>query len=387
MKDSSKNFELVYPGKKEVKVVLNNTHSSTLELIRGFPKDGATSDHYDNLLIWGDNLNALSYLLKKGGFKEKIKLIYIDPPFSTNQTFRNSDSSHAYDDFLKGAEYIEFIRERLLLLKELLAKDGSIYVHLDGKMAFPIKIIMDEIFGQKNFRNWITRKKSSYKNSTSKQYGNIQDYILFYSKSEKYIWNKPYQKNGGTYSFEQRFPKIEAETGRRYALVPVHAPGTRSGETGGPWNGVFPPKGKHWQMLPSKLDALNKKGEIYWSKNGNPRRKLYADQDKGVTVQDIWLDFPDAINQNTIINNYPTENNADLLRRIINTSSNEGDIVLDCFAGSGTTVSVADELNRKWIGIDVGKLSINTTIKRLSGETKGDSHCTAPAKFSFYKID
>lgn len=386
MIDYTNDFEITYKNKKKVSDILNNDISFQVQIKNKFEAENQQHSHI-NKLIWGDNLKAINYLIKKEDLKGKIKLIYIDPPFATKQSFKNNDNDHAYDDLLLGSEYLEFIRTRLILLKEVLTEDGSIYVHLDGKMAFPVKLIMDEIFGQKNFRNWITRKKSSYKNSTSKKYGNIQDYILFYSKSEKYTWNKPYQKNGGVYSFEERFPKIEKETGRRYALVPIHASGVRNGVTGGEWKGMFPPKGKHWQMLPSKLDELDKLGEIHWSKNGNPRRKVYADQDKGVVVQDIWLDFPDAINQNTVITSYPTEKNIDLLRRIINTSSNIDDFVLDCFCGSGTTLSVANELKRKWIGVDSGKLAIETTTKRLKGGMRADPNFNNSASFTLYKID
>jgi adenine-specific DNA-methyltransferase len=384
MADYKSDFEISYSQKKPLNEILGEIFPLQPELKQSFKNDLFESDAIKKL-FWGDNLNALNHLLHSD-IKGRVKLIYIDPPFATKQTFTDSNNDHAYDDLLSGAEYLEFIRKRLILLKELLSQDGSIYVHLDGKMAFPIKLIMDEVFGHKNFRNWITRKKSSYKNSTSKRYGNIQDFLLFYSKSDNYVWNKPYQKAGGVYSFEERFPKIEKETGRRFALVPIHAAGTRNGETGGYWRGMLPPKGKHWQMLPSKLEEYDKLGEIHWSKNGNPRRKVYADQDKGVVVQDIWLDFPDAINQNTIITGYPTEKSLELLRRIISTSSNPNDIVLDCFAGSGTTLSAANELGRNWIGIDCGKLAIDTTVKRLTGKLKGDPHYRKPASFSLYKI-
>jgi adenine-specific DNA-methyltransferase len=139
-------------------------------------------------------------------------------------------------------------------------------------------------------------------------------------------------------------------------------------------------------MLPSKLDEFDRLGEMHWSKNGNPRRKVYADQNKGVIVQDIWLDFPDAINQNTIITNYPTEKNMELLRRIITASSDPNDLVLDCFSGSGTTLSAANELQRNWVGIDCGKLAIDITLKRMKGQIKGDPHFGKPASFTLYKI-
>jgi adenine-specific DNA-methyltransferase len=231
-------------------------------------------------------------------------------------------------------------------------------------MAFEIKIIMDEIFGRNNFRNWITRKKCSSKNYTSKTYGNVSDFILFYTKSNKYIWNRPYEKWEKEHS-EIEYQYIEKETGRKYKKVPIHAPGVRHGETGKSWKGMNPPPGKHWQFTPKKLDEMDEKGEIYWSPNGNPRRKLYLDASKGVSVQDIWLNFRDAHNQNIEISGYPTEKNPDLIKRIIETSSNENDIVLDCFSGSGTTLSVASDLGRKWIGIDNSPEAIETTLRRF----------------------
>ncbi|HEY7834882.1 MAG TPA: site-specific DNA-methyltransferase, partial [Ktedonobacterales bacterium] len=159
---------------------------------------------------------------------------------------------------------------------------------------------------------------------------------------------------------------VEAGTGRRYMKVPVHAPGTRNGETGKPWRGVLPPQGKHWQYPPATLDAMDARGEIYWSPTGNPRRKVYLDESQGIPVQDIWLDLRDAHNQNIKISGYPTEKNADLLARIIRASSNEGDIVLDCFSGSGTALVEAAHLNRRWIGIDNSAEAIGTTLRRFA---------------------
>ena len=128
---------------------------------------------------------------------------------------------------------------------------------------------------------------------------------------------------------------------------------------------MTPPPGKHWQYTPKTLDEMDKNGEIFWSKNGNPRRKVYLDQHLGTGVQDVWLDFKDAHNQNIKITGYPTEKNPELLERIIKTSSNEDDIVLDCFAGSGTTLAVADQLKRNWIGIDNSPEAIKTIINRF----------------------
>ena len=152
--------------------------------------------------------------------------------------------------------------------------------------------------------------------------------------------------------------------------VPIHAPGVRNGETGKPWRGKMPPPGKHWQYPPATLDEMDARGEIFWSKNGNPRRKVYLDEHPGVAVQDIWLDFRDAHNQNIKITGYPTEKNPNLLRRMIAASSNPGDLVLDCFAGSGTTLAVADEMGRNWIGVDNSMEALKTILHRFEHGVK-----------------
>ncbi|MGK7921105.1 MAG: site-specific DNA-methyltransferase [Trichodesmium sp.] len=320
-----------------------------------------------NQLYYGDNLPILLSFLENQDIKGKVKLIYIDPPFATKSVFQSRSQSNAYSDLLGGSQYLEFMRQRLIILREILANDGSIYIHLDDNMAFSIKIIMDEIFGHKNFRSWITRKKCNPKNYTKKTYGNISDFILFYTKSDDYIWNRPFEEWKEERA-NKEYPYIEPETNRQYKRVPIHAPGTRNGETGKSWRGMNPPPGKHWQFSPQKLDEMDAKGEIYWSKNGNPRRKVYLDKSNGIPVQDIWLDYRDAHNQNIKITGYPTEKNPDLLNRIIQASSNPNDLILDCFSGSGTTLAVASELRRNWIGIDNSFEAIETIIKRL---TKG----------------
>jgi len=318
-----------------------------------------------NRLYFGDNLPILASLLNDSSVIGKVKLIYIDPPFATGGIFQSRKQVNAYQDILTGPSYLEFLRRRLVILRELLAEDGSIYIHLDNKMAFHVKIIMDEVFGQRNFRNWITRKKCNPKNYTRKTYGNISDYILFYTKSSNYVWNRPYE-----YWTEERAVKeynyIDEGTGRRYKKVPIHAPGVRRGETGKPWRGKYPPPGKHWQFPPKTLDEIDARGEIYWSPTGNPRRKIYLDQSLGVPIQDIWLEFRDAHNQNIKITGYPTEKNPDLLNRIIEASSNPKDLVLDCFSGSGTTLSVASFMGRNWIGIDNSTEAIATNLRRFA---------------------
>lgn len=320
-------------------------------------------------LYHADNLDVLNYLIKDSKVCGKVDLIYIDPPYNTGGAFETRDFIHAYDDKYSIDEYIRFMQVRLELLHTLLSAEGSIYVHLDSNMVFHVKILMDDIFGVKNFRGMITRKKCKSKNFTRKTYGNISDYILFYSKSDSPKWNRPYEEWCDEKILKE-YPFIEEETGRRHKRVPCHAPGTRNGATGGAWRGLMPPEGKHWQYTPDKLDEMDARGEIYWSSNGNPRRKVYLDQSKGVPVQDIWLDYLDINNQNTCQTGYPTEKNLDMLKRIVETSSNPGDLVLDCFAGSGTTLVAAEELGRQWIGVDIGDESIRVIQDRFINGTK-----------------
>ena len=332
-----------------------------------------------NLLIHGDNLESLRILLHNTDLKGNIDLIYIDPPFATNGTFTiNSERTStisssksddvAYTDTLLGEEFIEFLRERLIIARELLSEQGSIYLHIDYKIGHYVKIIMDEVFGAENFRNDITRVKCNPKNFSRKAYGNIKDLILFYSKSKNPIWNEPFQP----FSEEDKirlYKKIDSD-GRFYTTVPLHAPGeTKDGVTGGMFKGMLPPKGRHWRTSPSELEKLDEQGLIEWSNNGIPRRKIYVDEQKGKKVQDIW-DFKDY--QYPV---YPTEKNLDLLKLIVKTSSNPESIVMDFFCGSGTTLVAAQELGRNWIGIDksdkaieVAKLRLNSNCDLFSEE-------------------
>lgn len=353
--------ELYYQGKLDETSVIQTLPAELKELWRG--------DSGENRLYYGENLSILASLLNDDSVKNKVRLVYIDPPYSTGSVFQSRSQTDAYADLLAGAHYLEFIRQRLILLREILATDGSIYVHLDENMAFHVKVIMDEVFGVKKFRNFITRKKCNPKNYTRKTYGDVSDYILFYTKSDNYVWNRSFEKWTDERA-NKEYTYLEAETGRRYKKVPIHAPGTRNGETGKMWRGMLPPPGKHWQYTPKTLDEMNDRGEIFWSSNGNPRRKIYLDATEGVPVQDIWLDYKDAHNQNIKITGYPTEKNPGLLERIIQASSIPGDIVLDCFSGSGTTLDVASQHGRRWIGIDNSPEAIETTLERFHKGTK-----------------
>ncbi len=360
--DFSEYPELDYSGKMKKTDILGMEYKPSHTIVR-------VGSDSKNTLYYGDNLPVLLELMRDSSIAGHVRLIYIDPPFSTGGEFQCRDQSTAYSDTFSGSQYVEFIRRRLIVLRELLSDDGSIYVHLDSNMVFHIKIIMDEIFGPNNYRAMITRKKCSNKNYTKTTYGDVSDYILFYTKTSNYVWNRQYEPWTDE-SAAKEYPFVDDLSGRRYKRVPLHAPGTRNGETGQPWRGIMPPKGKHWQYAPSTLEEMDKNGEIYWSKNGNPRRKVFLENSKGIPVQNIWLNFRDSINQNDRSTGYPTEKNLGLLERIIKASSNPGDLVLDCFCGSGTTLEAASSLDRDWIGIDIGLNAIKATVSRLAYGTE-----------------
>jgi len=342
----------------------------------------------ENILISGDNLRGLKYLLEDSNIKGKVDLCYIDPPFATNGNFtitngrastisnsRNGDI--AYSDKLTGAEFIAFLKERLLLIKELLSDKGSIYLHIDYKIGHYVKVMMDEVFGIKNFRNDITRIKCNPKNFKRTGYGNIKDLILFYSKGTKPIWHEPKEP----YT-EKDLKKLfnKSKNGRRYTTVPIHAPGeTTNGKSNQPFKGMMPPKGRHWRTGVDTLEQWDKDGLIEWSKTGNPRKIIFADEKEGKRVQDIW-EYKDPQYPT-----YPTEKNQDILDLIIKTSSNAGSIVLDCFCGSGTTLKSAHSLGRSWIGIDQSKLALKATVEKI--ESIKEDLFVAKPEFEIIKLE
>ena len=304
-----------------------------------------------NLLIFDDNLNAMQFLLQEKAYKNALDLIYIDPPFATNNTFRmgstisaSLSANVAYDDKFSLETYLEFLYYRFILMREMLSEKGSIYVHTDSKIGHYVKIVLDEIFGKECIINDITRIKCNPKNFAKKGYGNVKDSILFYSKGADFIWNEVSQKVSQS-DLAKRFNKRD-EKGA-YTTIPLHAPGeTKNGESGQEWNGLKPPKGRHWRCALSELDSLQKEGLIEWSKNGNPRKKIYAKDYGYKKIQDIW-EFKDS--QKVL---YPTQKNTALLRQIILMSSNENSLVMDCFCGGGGFLQEASCLKRKFIGID-----------------------------------
>ncbi len=353
----SKNCLLDYSNKSDEFEVLYNAPRG---IIKNVEKNHQLTD---NMFIFGDNLLVLRELLIT--HRNKIDLVYIDPPFGTGQDFNSIENVKAYSDKLVDSVFLEFLRKRLILLRELLSDKGSIYLHIDKKIGHYVKIIMDEIFGYNNFINDITRIKCNPKNFDRNAYGNYSDMILFYAKDkDNNIWNEitePMSEEKRKELFPKKHPKFGY-----YTTNPIHAPGkTIDGDTGKEWKGIMPPKGRHWRYSREVLTELDNQGLIEWSEKGNPRKIVLAAEHKGFKVQDVW-EFKD---KGLSYVDYPTQKNHELLERIILNSSNKNSIVLDCFAGSGSTLKIANKLNRRWIGIDNSTHSyeiIKTTFKNES---------------------
>lgn len=323
-----------------------------------------------NLLIKGDNLAAMRWLAGERGLAGKVDLIYTDPPFATNSDFtitagRASTVSNsrrgevAYSDRLTGAEFVEYLRERVAVMRELLSERGSIYLHTDYKIGHYVKVMMDGVFGMENFRNDITRVKCNPKNFSRIGYGNVKDMILFYTKTATPIWHEPRQAYSEA-DVERLFRKRDAK-GRRYTTVPIHAPG--EARRPGRFRGMLPPPGRHWRTDVETLERWDREGLIEWSASGNPRKIVYADEMPGKRVQDIWTDFKDP--QYPV---YPTEKNTGLADLIVRTSSDRGSIVMDPFCGSGTALEAAASGGRQWIGIDRSQAAIEATGRRMGAD-------------------
>jgi len=317
--DNKKEYELVYADKEREEDILADTMAVPLQPVKTF-RNGKDGNDWTNMLIFGDNLQVLKTLLQmkqEGKLKNAdgtpgVRLVYIDPPFATKQEFRGSQDQKAYQDKIDGARFLEFLRKRLVFLRELLSEDGSIYVHLDWKKGHYVKTIMDEVFGEQNFLNeivWYYRRW----NIATNLFARNHDCILFYAR------------NTGRHTFNNLYiPKSE-----------------KSSAQGKAWKSVI--------------------GE-----DGIRRSILTGEPTKGVPMPDTWeisIINPVGIERTEI--GYPTQKPEALLARIIKASSNPGDLVLDCFAGSGTTLAVAEKLGRRWIGVDCGKLAIYTMQKRI----------------------
>lgn len=377
-------YELVYAGKKREADIVANTLGMPLQPIRNFSDTELKEGEWRNRLVFGDNLQAMKGLLSDPAVKGKVKLCYIDPPFATKEEFRSENDERAYQDKVIGAEFIEFLRERLVLIRELLHPDGSIYIHLDWRKVHYIKAVMDEIFGEHRFLSQIIWQRHDPHNDAVKRYGRIHDVILWYSRSESptYNYREIAESLSETALKEYSLAMLDdgsvvkwtpelGDKAKRFKLDDCTVKGTDATRQF-TWRGAPGSKKRVWPASsPAEMDALVKQrdlkdGDLYLrdATRGAKRCRvsfLARREDEGQLVQDIWTNLGRMKGGST----YPTEKPELLLERILRASSNEGDLVLDCFSGSGTTLAVAEKLGRRWIGIDCGKLAIYTTQKRL----------------------
>ena len=349
----------------------------------------------ESRLIWtNDNLVALTSLLHGDGhhapLEGKVDLIYIDPPFAVQSDFKinveieNGLSDEklptlieeiAYKDTWKDGldSYLSMMRDRLELLKRLLAPTGSIYVHCDWHASHYLKVLMDELFGYENFRTAISWQRTSAHANIVNSYGNIQDTILYYAKTENFIWNTQFAAYSDDH-IANSYRNTDTVNGKRYALRDLTASMSRASKGQlYEWNGVKPPSSRCWAYAREQMEGFEKQGRIIYSSNGYPRLKVYLDDMKGVPLQDMWTDVRPVQSQSIERTSYPTQKPISLMQRIIAASSDEGDLVLDCFSGSGTTAVAAETMKdaegkaapRRWIAIDNGKFAIHLTRKRL----------------------
>ena len=404
---------LLFDDKREVELVWNGKTNEVTNLVLPFqvieqvdepraekPADTASQmDLFDfrgrqnsgwtHTLIWGDNKLILSSL-KNGPLRDEIekqggiKLIYIDPPFDVGADFAmdieigdetftkkpNVLEELAYrDTWGKGADsFIAMIYERLILMRDLLAEDGSIYVHCDYRVNGFLRLVLNEVFGINNFVNEIVWKRRTGILNQSKKLGSSTDTIFYYTKNiEQYFFNQqyipyspddPYVKSKFTYKDDNgRIYRLHAITSPSYSPSLIYEyKGYKS-----PANG--------WSFSLEKMKEWDAMGLLYFPKDKSQRiqRKQFLDESEGKPVQSLWDDISPINSQAHEDTKYPTQKPETLLERIIKTSSHENDIVADFFCGSGTTLAASEKLNRKWIGTDLGKFAIHTTRKRMIG--------------------
>jgi site-specific DNA-methyltransferase (adenine-specific) len=373
-----------------------------------------------NTLYYGDNLDILRRYIAD----ESVDLIYLDPPFKSNQTYnvlfaeKNGSESaaqiRAFEDtwhwdqaaaeayrsvveggpeavskFMNGIRafigtndmlaYLSMMAPRLVELRRALKQTGSIYLHCDPTASHFLKLLMDAVFGGENFLNEIVWKRT-HAHSTARRFGRIHDVLLFYGRSRDSTWTGSRLPQDPQY-VEAHFTHIDSE-GRRFQAISLTGSGTRKGQSGKPWKGIDPTESRrHWAIpghilrrlglgagtVQEKLDALDEAGLIHWpdKEGGRPRLKWYADELGGAALTDVWTDIPPISAQAAERMGYPTQKPEALLDRIIQASSNEGDLVLDPFCGCGTTVVVAQRLKRRWIGIDITHLAVALMRHRL----------------------
>lgn len=326
-------------------------------------------DLVDSRVIYcGDNLEQLKKLPDSC-----VDLIYIDPPFNSNRNYEvfwgETKEKRAFEDRHESTKaYIEFMRPRCIELHRVLKPTGSFYYHCDWHASHYVKVMLDQIFGENNFQNEISWRRSGRRSSMQKIFRRAHDSIFFYTGGHDYTFNMEFEEHD-----ETLLKKYTQEDKRgKYQLVPLMASGiTTYGETGKPWRGYDPNKrgrsGMHWLTTHDKLEKYVEQGLVDFPRkpDGVPRLKYYISQNKGVPLSDFWddIDLINSMGKEAL--GYPTQKPLALLERIVKISSNEGGIVLDAFCGCGTALVAAENLHRRWIGIDVSPTACRVMAKRL----------------------
>ncbi len=339
---------------------------------------GEEKDGWINKIFWGDNLQVMSHMLKE--YRGKIDLIYIDPPFDSKADYKKkieikgvgkaeTDSTSfeekQYGDIWTNDEYLQFMYERIILLRELMSSSGNIFVHCDWHKSSYLRIICDEVFGNNNFVNEIIWKRKGGSSNPSKQLDVATDTILWYRKTESAIFNAQFSKDSPETQqyIEERFNNVD-ENGRRFMKSPIVSPNYRENLIY-EYKGYTPPA-NGWSISRELMEKWDADSKLYFPERGNRiYRKIFLDEYPGQPVSNIWTDIfvinPMALERL----DYPTQKPEALLERIIKMASNEDSLVFDCFMGSGTTQAVAMKLGRRFIGADINLGAIQTTTKRL----------------------
>ncbi|MBD2596031.1 site-specific DNA-methyltransferase [Nostoc spongiaeforme FACHB-130] len=340
-------------------------------------RHGDKVNSWINRIFWGDNLQVMSHLLKE--FRGKVNLIYIDPPFDSKADYKKKISlkgkqftndqtafeEKQYTDIWTKDEYLQFMYERLILIRELLADNGIICLHIDYRKSHYLRCLLDEIFGQINIINEIVWKRRTGILNQSKKLGASTDSIFVYAKnSENYSFNQEYIP----YEVDNPYIKskfVYEENGRKYRLHAITSP-SYSPSLIYEYKGYKPPE-NGWSFSREKMEEWDKQGKLYFPRDKNQRiqRKQFLDETEGKPVQSLWDDIRPLNSQALEDTKYPTQKPIELLERIIKIFSNEDDIVFDCFMGSGTTQAVAMKLGRRFIGADINLGAVQITTKRL----------------------
>ena len=356
------------------------------------------------LLFHGDNKDVLAHLLANG-FRGKVKLIYIDPPFDSGADYvrkvqlRGPGGSTKiegedytlgeqiqYSDIWANDNYLQFMYERLLLLKELLSDVGVFALHVDEGRSHYLKIMMDEVFGSEHFINEVVWKRQTAHSDVgqgARHLGRLHDVIFLYSKGNAFTWNQLYTPYSEEYV--SSFYRYEDEDGRRYRLSDATAPG---GASKGNPHYEFLGVTRYWRFKKEKMEELYKQGRIIQTKPGAvPAQKRYLDEMPGVPLQSIWDDVKAVQSQARERADFPTQKPEALLERLLQLTTKDSDLVLDCFVGSGTTLATAQKLGRRWIGCDINKGAIQTTAKRLHAVMREQAEAAGRQKQGKLAVD